>query len=790
MTSERRPEPHLRVLQAGLYLATVFLWFKDNFPFGKAFPLSPLWTFLPLAAVTLLRLRRWAKTWSAEGRRRAGSADWKKDAAAIGIIVVLVILTRLPFLAHSFGLMDSDEAIPALMGKHIAEGGRPPLYFYGAFFQGSLPQHYTAVFFKLFGYSVFLAKLSALLAFGAFLVVQFFLLKKAFSFGVACLAGLFYVLPWHELVRTSLDLASGFPVVLFLGSLAFYLTAGIVFEDKAKRLAVLGFVLGLAFWSHQISIIFCVTVAPFLIYKFRLRLKSYLELGVYFLIGSFPLLVNEFARSFPIVRVFFLGQAGSTGGHKLRHARRFLLALFSSGPPAASLIYLGVIAAGFLSIILLVVRKKTPPASLVLAAYFVSFMAVYLLSESSKTYVVRYLYILYIALPVLLGAVFLWLKPKVGLPAAAAFFLLAFALSQAGVTHAYYEEVRVNQGSFSRAVNAMKETGEKFWISDFWTSYLLTSLAGEKLIVACKDVRRYYPYELFYWSEGRNNWVISKYRDENKLYATVIPEVADRAGITYGKKETEGYTLIYRLSQDIFPRIILADPPQKLPEVRLSETEARGGELSLKFTREDSSPTPGLGFRVEIPRYCVRFFPMWERDGFTAKVPLPLKEKTTVGFGYTYAGLRLKGGTQEAGLTIGPAELAQPRPAVVFLEGVGPQRDFSGRPVSVCRKVARLEVNRPPDKSVSLALDLYSPFDFYEPWWYGDFSQRVSIFVNDRSYGERNLVDGENRVLVKLDPEFFSGRGDIVRLEFKYAMPMSYAENFKTSAYLERVGFE
>jgi hypothetical protein len=717
--------------------------------------------------------------------------DWKRDAAAIGIIVVLATLTHLPYLAHSFGLMDSDEAIPALMSKHIAEGRQPPLYFYGAFFQGSFPQHYTAVFVKLFGYSVFLAKLTAFLAFALFLGVQFFLIKKAFSFGFACAAGLFYVLPWQELVRASLDLASGFPVVLLLGSLAFYLTAGVVFEDKRKWLAALGFILGLAFWSHQISIIFCASIAPFLICKFGTRLKNYLLPAVYFFIGCFPLVLNEFARGFPIFRVFFLGQSTDPVlGGKLDRARRFLVGLFSAGPPGASAVYLGVIAAGILTVVLLAARRKSPPASLIFPAYFAAFMSVYLLSKSSGTPVSRYLYILYIALPVLLGAPFLWLKSKYRFAASAAFFALVFAVSQADASRTFYGDIKAKHESLSRTVAAMTETGERMWISDFWTSYLLTSLSGENLIVASKDVKRYYPYELQYWSAGRNNWVIAKRRNAMELYASVLPDVLDGVGAAYERKDVGEFTLIYRIGQDVFPRVFLADPPDVLPDIRLSGMSAGEGALGLEFVREDSRPTPGLGFRVEIPGYCARFFPMWERGGFTARLPFPLKDEVQMKFGFTYAGFQLESSTREAVRTFGPAELAQPRPELEFLEGIGPQREAYGRPMSVCRKVAVIEVNRPAGGGSKLALDLYSPFDFKEPFWYGDYAQSVAISVNGRTFGERTLGDGKTTILIETEPPFFTGRGDIVRLEFQYAMPASFSENYKTAAYLERIAFE
>ena len=336
----------------------------------------------------------------------------------------------------------------------------------------------------------------------------------------------------------------------------------------------------------------------------------------------------------------------------------------------------------------------------------------------------------------------------------------------------------------------MTETGEEFWISDFWTSYLLTSLSGEKLIVASNDVKRYPSYGLRYWSEGRRNWVIAKQRDAEDPYASIIPDVLDTVGVPYERQDVGRYTLIYRAGQDIFPRIFLADPPKKLPEVHLSGIAASGGALSLEFVREDSWPTPGLGFRVEIPGYSARFFPMWERGGFTARVPFPLKEEFKIRYGFTYAGFKLESSMGEAGWRLGPAEFAQPRPEFEFLEGIGPQRDINGQPMSVCRKLARIEVNHPIGTGANLALDLYSPFDFRDSFWYGDCSQRVFIFINDRSYGVRTLADGKNRIKLKLEPRFFSGRGDIVRLEFKYAVPVPATENYKTAAYLERIGFE
>ena len=341
MISRARLSATLRAVQIPLYLAFVFLWFKHNFPALKGIRVSWIWALAPLAAVTILRLFLWAKS-----RTFSLSSDRRRDAGALALLILIATVVHIPYLTHSFGLMDSDEAVPALMGKHIAEGRPAPLYFYGATFQGSLPEHYSAVFYRVFGYSVPLAKLTAFLAFVAFLCVQFLFVKRVFSFGFACVTGAFYVLPWVEVVRVSLDIGSGFPIVLFFGAVIFTLTASVVYDGRLERLGALGFVLGLAFWTHQIVFIFALTAVPFLISKLRLRLADYLKLAAYSVIGAFPVVINEFASGFPLVRFLLPGEAGPSLAAKLYRTRVFLMILFTHSRARSARILLVVLACG------------------------------------------------------------------------------------------------------------------------------------------------------------------------------------------------------------------------------------------------------------------------------------------------------------------------------------------------------------------------------------------------------------------------------------------------------------
>ena len=154
----------VRVLLVVFYLLSVALWFKDSISFLTGVPLSPLFGIVPLILLTVLRfvLRE----------RGAGRKRWpidRRDVVVLILILTATTLFRIPFLTHSFGLMNSDDAIVALMGKHIAEDRRPPIFFYGQFYLGSLVSHYGAIVFVLFGYSVFLAKLSAFLVYLVFI---------------------------------------------------------------------------------------------------------------------------------------------------------------------------------------------------------------------------------------------------------------------------------------------------------------------------------------------------------------------------------------------------------------------------------------------------------------------------------------------------------------------------------------------------------------------------------------------------------------------------------------------
>jgi len=99
-----------------------FLWFKDNFyqfrdlSFPLFVPLIPL--CLILATQIILFLRR---------RLPCLKITIPKSSWILVLLLLLAFGIRLPFLIHYAGWIDSDDAVMALMGKHIADGKVPPL---------------------------------------------------------------------------------------------------------------------------------------------------------------------------------------------------------------------------------------------------------------------------------------------------------------------------------------------------------------------------------------------------------------------------------------------------------------------------------------------------------------------------------------------------------------------------------------------------------------------------------------------------------------------------------------
>lgn len=775
----------LQALQVIFYLLFVFLWLKDNFPPLRKWHVSPLIPLIGLLIITARRLALKIKTPKPKLASRPGKA-W----GALALIILLATAVRVPYLVHNYGLMDSDEAIPSLQGKHIAEGRLPTIYYYGALFQGSFPQFYQALLFKIFGYSALLTKVAAYLAFVAFLVVQFFLLMECFSWAWAFVISLFYCLPLTYLLQASFDVGSHFPVVFFLGALILALTYQIYWKGKDTRLATLGVIMGLGFWTHQITAIFIATSGVFLLARYKLDIRKYLKLALFFFVGAFPVVMSEIYWKFPLVRLLFAGGAGAVGESKISRAKNFLLTLISSGPEGINWIYLALIAAGAVILACLSIKKKKVLPSSLYAVYFLFYAAVYLVSQFSAVPVIRYLYILYIVLPVLFAAVFMLIRTRIRYAAAALFFLLLFFLSNGKTSLAYTNTVKERHNELGAVMAAMSETKEKYWLAHYWISYLMNSLGKENFIVASTTTERYPYYRLLFDSEAvHSNYLFLRDTPQAIEEASKLTGLLEKCGIEYRTKEVGPWLLVHGIREYIYLKD-LSYPPQEIPEVDLENIRLTETGLDIEFARKGAAPTGGFRVDAEIPGFCSRFTPLSQAEKSVIHMPPPPQDHVKIRYGLNYQGLPLESTFRERDYVL-------PRPAFPFrrepvdtLTGLGPREKISGKNWLVCAKEARLRINAPLGDSAKIVFTLFSPLklNIEDFWWHRDFSQEVAVFVNGQLFTQKRLDDGENAVAIDCRFPPFQNGENIITLKFKYALVLSQRfDHWKTAAFLENI---
>ncbi len=775
----------LKTFQALFYLIFVFLWLKDNFPPLRRWHVSPLLPLLVFGIITVIRLAPAIKKLKTRLVSKPG-----KTWSALALILLLATAVRVPYLVHNYGLMDSDEAIPSLQGKHIAEGQLPPIYYYGALFQGSLPQFYQALLFKVFGYSALLTKIAATFAFLGFLVVQFWLLREIFSLTWALVIGLFYCLPLTYLLQASLDIGSHYPVVFFLGSLILALTYQIYWQGRKDRLALLGLIMGLGFWTHQITAIFIATSGVFLLARYKLDIRKYLKLAAFFFIGVFPVVMSEVYWKFPLVRMLFGGEAGAVSGSKVATGKNFLLMLISSGPQGANWLYLVFLAVGLGALIHLSFKGKKIRPSGLYVVFFLFYGSVYLVSQFSAVPVIRYLYILYIVLPVLFAAAFMLVKTKIRYFATALFFLLLFFLSNGKTSLAYYETVKARHKELNAVMAAMSETKEKYWLAHYWISYLINSIGRENYIVASTTTERYPYYRLLFDSEAvHSNYLFLRDTPQAEEEAAKLAGLLDKCIIPYQTKEVGPWLLVYGIPEYIYLKD-LSYPPQEIPEVVLENIQPAETGLDLVFARQGTAPTGGFRVDAEIPGFCSRFMPLSEAGTAIVRMPPPPQDRVKIRYGVNYQGLPLESTFKERDYVL-PIPVAHfRREAIDYLSGIGPREKITGKNWLVCAKEARLRINAPLEDSDKIILTLYSPLklNIEDFWWHRIFSQEVSVFVNGRLLNQSPLKDGENTIVLDCRLPPFQNGENIMTLRFKYALVLSQMfDHWKTAAFLENV---
>lgn len=193
-----------------------------------------------------------------------------RDYLLLGVLVLIGFLLRLDFLIANNFTIDSDEAIVGLMAKHINEGIKHPVFYYGQHYLGCLESYFVAILFRIFGISAYALKAVPLIFSLIFIVLTFFLTYEIFDKKSAFFATALASIAPSSLIVWSGKARGGFIEVLVIGALALLFTfKWQKSDDKNKFLTfiVAGF-LGLGWWVNNQIIYFIPAI--FIIYLTRI----------------------------------------------------------------------------------------------------------------------------------------------------------------------------------------------------------------------------------------------------------------------------------------------------------------------------------------------------------------------------------------------------------------------------------------------------------------------------------------------------------------------------------------
>lgn len=805
----------LKFSQIVLYLFFIFLWVRGNFregdfgyPIFEAIRISPLVPLVPLVLVTVFRIvhRLHAKSVRTDLLR-------KKDIILVAILIATALSLRVPFLLHNFGLINADDGVALLMGKHISEGRSAPIYHYGQFYLGTFNYHLYGLVFRLFGYSVPSAIAVCLLIYLGFIAFQYFFFREMFSSrNMAFALAFFYCLPLGHMFSVSFHLMTSFPLVLLLGSLSLYLSYRVFMEKNDASASYLGFILGLLYWVHPSGIAFVLTAVIFVVLRFRMRLKAYIPFAGYAVMGGFPLILAEVGYGLLHVKFVLSGEKANIFKEKWIVAGENLIRLISWEGRFPTLIIAIFLVLGVIAILALSAKKKRFLPQNIFLVFLLIFAASYLFSGFSNPGVaaVRYLYPIYAVLPVFLLGVFSVFSGRARAVAAVVFLLVLFVFNNARTTRELYLGTKSAHIHLNDIISAMQETGKTYWTGGFWNTLLLTALSGENIVGWATDHEDYYPYGLRYLNDGINNNFVffsepGAYRVKHLEIISNIEEAGrmnmergqnlaallNHLGI-HAKMEyvSENSLLIYGSSVSIPHHAAEFLIPPRIPELTFIKGEASSGHLHLVFGIVNAPEGYLFRLHTEIPGYSARVTHIPQgKDEVQLRIPHPPQTSFPLKFYLDYRGIQIPWTIQETVFCLPNYERGAPREKILLLRGVGPQTRISGKLMRICEKDVVVEINAGLPDSTVVRINLFSPIDFFHPFWYGQYHQSLKIELNGFFIKEDDLKPGKNTIEFSAPFSLFPECRYELKMKFRYHHIYPDHPFWRTAALLGKIEF-
>ncbi len=220
-------------------------------------------------------------------------------------IIALAVILRIVLVALHMPETNSDESTMGLEAMHIAFRGEHPIFLYGQDYMGVLEAYIAALFFHLFGVSVFTLRIGMMMMFAFFMVSMYFLVSLLYTKKLALLTlALLGFGAASDVQVQQLRAAGGAIETLLFGSLVLLLaswlalTSGQKLSPRIQRWRLVaygcwGLAAGLGIWVHLLVAPFILAGGLILVFFCFRELLSWapvlILLGL--VIGAFPFII-------------------------------------------------------------------------------------------------------------------------------------------------------------------------------------------------------------------------------------------------------------------------------------------------------------------------------------------------------------------------------------------------------------------------------------------------------------------------------------------------------------------
>jgi 4-amino-4-deoxy-L-arabinose transferase-like glycosyltransferase len=501
-----------------------------------------------------------------------------------GVTVILAILYKVIWLAAGAVPFNGDEAIVALMARHILRGERP-VFFYGQAYLGATDAWLVAASFSIFGENIFAVRVVHIVLFAGVVFTTYLLARRYLhSEWGARAAMLWLALPPTMLTLYTTATLGGYTETLLFGNILLLMADGrwlLADRLRAGRWLLFGVIAGFAFYTFPLILIYLVPIGLLLLY--RLRLKAWREYVIAlagFALGSLPwwwaliqsggVLIAELtgsavagtvesfgALSGLLIRVlnFFLFGTSAWWGLRYPWSAEVVLPVLGM---AAFMFYLGALGYAV---------KRGPR---VLWGMIVTLLATFMLTPFGGDPSGRYFLPLYAPLAIFTAMLLQGFRKQNAIVASLLLTLLigyniagtwaAAAKNPPGITTQFDPVTWIDHAHDQELIDFLLEHGETRGYTTYWVQTPIAFLSNERIISAAalpyhpnlgytpRD-DRYPPFTQVVREAARAFYITHN----NPLLEERIRDRVGKLSVTFQEHDIGNYHIFYALSRKVTP---------------------------------------------------------------------------------------------------------------------------------------------------------------------------------------------------------------------------------------------